>query len=290
MQKISLNTITNYLMFLTLCLFSAGCLFLFSVMLISRLQGDNPSPTIPWTTLQVGFVLIIVPFIAKRLFAKVIAAPEEVQLPAGAGIFVGFLQGLLYGGAILVVGGIALFCFNPQRLFSHDLFYYSMIVLGVTGAVGAFFAPVHVARKARLWLLLALIAQFVTLSALRQLLGLVQLKFDYAVAEINLEKMPLADKNLVNWLVPEGAKDIHIYGIRGEEARVQCKVTAEQLNAFAKKYKFELPETDSREFAFGNNETAVFIYNRDSGVLIGFFKRSGLPENLRRETKPEEKK
>ena len=78
-------------------------------------------------------------------------------------------------------------------------------------------------------LLLALIAQFVTLSALRQLLGLFPLKFDYTVAEINLEKMPLADKNLVNWLVPDGAKNIHIYGTRGEEARVQCQVTAEQL-------------------------------------------------------------
>ncbi|MBE6391797.1 MAG: hypothetical protein E7042_06325 [Lentisphaerae bacterium] len=290
MQKISLNTITNYLMFLTLCLFSAGCLFVFSVMLISRLQGDTPSPTIPWTTLQIGFVLIIVPFVAKRLFAKVIAAPEEVVLPAGAGIFVGFLQGLLYGGAILVIGGIVLFCFNPQRLFSHDLFYYSMATLGVTGVAGAFFAPVRVARKARLWLLLALISQFVTLSALRQLLGLFPLKFDYTVAEINFEKMPLADSNLVNWLVPDGAKNIHIYGTRGEEARVQCQITAEQLKEFAKKNKLELPETESREFAFGNNETVVFIYNRESGVLIGFFRRDGLPGHLRRETKAEEKK
>lgn len=290
MQKISLNTITNYLMFLTLCLFSAGCLFLFSVLLISRLQGDSPSPVIPWTTLQIGFVLIIVPFVGKRLFAKIVAAPEEVELPRNAGFFVGFLQGLLYGGSILVIAGIWLFCFNTERLFSHDLTYYSLVILGVCGVAGMFFAPVRVARKARLWLLLALISQFVTISTLRQLLGLVQLKFDYKVSEIDLAKMPLADKHLVNWLVPDGAKNIHIYGTRGEEARVQCQVTAEQLKAFAEKYKLDLPEIDRKEFAFGNNETVAFIYNRETGVLVGIFKRNGLPANLRREPKKEDKK
>lgn len=286
MPKISLQTITNYLMFLTLSIFSAGCLYLFIMMLISRLQGDTPSPVIPWTTLQVGFVLIIIPFVGKRLYAKIVAAPEEVELPRNAGLFVGFLQGLLYGGAILVLAGAGLFCFAPHRLFTPDISYYALAIAGITGLSGACYPPVRVARKARLWLLIALIAQFVAISTIRQMLGLYPLKFDYNVEILNWEKMPLADRNMVTWLVPDDARDIHIYGIRGVEARCQCKVTPEQLKKFAEKHKFELEHTDRSEFAFGNNEFVVFIYNRETETLTGYFKRDGLPARLLKPAKP----
>ena len=285
MNKLTLNRFTNYLMFATLCLFTAGCLYLFSIMLISRLQGDTPSPAIPWTTLQIGFVLIVIPFFAKRIFAKVVDAPEDVELPRNAAFFVGFLQGLLYGGTILIFAGAGLFCFAPTRLFDHNISYYALAVLGATGAAGIFYAPLRVARKARLWLLLALIAQFVTLSTLRQLLGLAPLSFDYTVQLPDPGKMPLAGKDVVNLLVPDDAENIHIYGTRGVETRVQCKVDGKGLEKFAQKHKFELPENTGKEFVFGNNEFVIFIYDPSTQLLTGYFKRDGLPEKLRRPEK-----
>ena len=282
MNKLTLNRITNYLMFATLCLFTAGCLYLFSVLLISRLQGNTPSPVIPWTTLQVGFVLIVIPFFGKRLFYKIVEAPEEVELPRGTGLFVGFLQGLLYGGTLLILVGTGLFCFDPMRLFDHNIFYWAIAALALTGFAGICYAPVRVARKTRLWLLLALIAQFVTISTIRQLLGLYPLKYDYQVEIADPEKMPLASKGIIELMIPEGAEDIHLYGIRGDQTRVKCQVTAEQLKAFAAKHKLELPQDDKEEIVFGNNEYTIFIYNRKSNTLTGLYKRNGLPEQLRR--------
>lgn len=282
MNKLTLNRITNYLMFATLCLFTAGCLYLFSVLLISRLQGNTPSPVIPWTTLQVGFVLIVIPFFGKRLFYKIVEAPEEVELPRGASLFVGFLQGLLYGGTLLILVGTGLFCFDPMRLFDHNIFYWAIAALALTGFAGICYAPVRVARKTRLWLLLALIAQFVTISTIRQLLGLYPLKYDYQVEFADPEKMPLASKGIIELMIPEGAEDIHLYGIRGDQTRVKCQVTAEQLKAFAAKHKLELPQDDKEEIVFGNNEFTIFIYNRKSNTLTGLYKRNGLPEQLRR--------
>ena len=284
MNKLTLNRITNYLMFATLCLFTAGCLYLFSVLLISRLQGNTPSPVIPWTTLQVGFVLIVIPFFGKRLFYKIVEAPEEVELPRGASLFVGFLQGLLYGGTLLILVGTGLFCFDPMRLFDHNIFYWAIAALALTGFAGICYAPVRVARKTRLWLLLALIAQFVTISTIRQLLGLYPLKYDYQVENADPEKMPLASKGIIELMIPEGAENIHLYGIRGDQTRVKCQVTAEQLKAFAAKHKLELPQDDKEEIVFGNNEFTIFIYNRKSNTLTGLYKRNGLPEQLRRKT------
>ena len=282
MNKLTLNRITNYLMFATLCLFTAGCLYLFSVLLISRLQGDTPSPVIPWTTLQIGFVLIVIPFFGKRLFYKIVEAPEEVELPRGTGLFVGFLQGLLYGGTLLILVGAGLFCFAPIRLFDHNIFYWAIAALALTGFAGICYAPVRVARKTRLWLLLALIAQFVTISTIRQLLGLYPLKYDYQGENADPEKMPLASKGIIELMIPEGAENIHLYGIRGDQTRVKCQVTAEQLKAFAAKHKLELPQDDKEEIVFGNNEYTIFIYNRKSNTLTGLYKRNGLPEQLRR--------
>ena len=162
---------------------------------------------------------------------------------------------------------------------------YALAVLGVTGAAGIFYAPSRIARKARLWLLLALIAQFVTLSTIRQLLGLAPLNFDYTVQLPDPGKMPLAGKDVVNLLVPDDAENIHIYGTRGVETRVQCKVDGEGLKKFAQKHKFELPENTGKEFVFGNNEFVIFIYNPNTQILTGYFKRDGLPEKLRRPEK-----
>ena len=282
MNRLTLNRITNYLMFATLCLFTAGCLYLFSVLLISRLQGDTPSPVIPWTTLQIGFVLIVVPFFGKRLFYKIVEAPEEVELPRGAGLFVGFLQGLLYGGTLLVLAGTGLFCFAPLRLFDHNLFYWALATLALTGFAGICYAPVRIARKARLWLLVALIAQFVTLSTMRQLLGLYPLKYDYQVEFADPAKMPLASKGIIELMIPEGAEKIHLYGVRGNQTRVKCQASAEQLKAFAAKHKFELPQDDKEEIIFGDKEYTIFIYNRKSNTLTGLYSRNKLPEQLRR--------
>lgn len=282
MNRLTLNRITNYLMFATLCLFTAGCLYLFSVLLISRLQGDTPSPVIPWTTLQIGFVLIVVPFFGKRLFYKIVEAPEEVELPRGAGLFVGFLQGLLYGGTLLVLAGAGLFCFAPLRLFDHNLFYWALATLALTGFAGICYAPVRVARKTRLWLLLALIAQFVTLSTMRQLLGLYPLKYDYQVEFADPAKMPLASKGIIELMIPEGAEKIHLYGVRGNQTRVKCQASAEQLKAFAAKHKFELPQDDKEEIIFGDKEYTIFIYNRKNNTLTGLYSRNKLPEQLRR--------
>ena len=289
MNKLTLNRITNYLMFATLTIFTGGCLYLFIMMLVSRLQGDTPSPVIPWTTLQIGFVLIIVPFFAKRIYAKVVDAPEDVELPRNAALFVGFLQGLLYGGTVLIIAGAGLFCFAAERLFDHNITYYALTCLGLTGLAGVYYAPLRISRKARLWLLLALIAQFVTISTMRQLLGLYPLKFDYRTETLDLKKMPFADKGIVNWLIPDGAENIHLYGIRGDEARVQCQIDEAGLKKFAQKHKFELPETTPNEFVFGNNEFIIFIYNRKNNTLSGYFKRDGLPAKLRKneqEVKP----
>ena len=284
MNKLTLNRITNYLMFATLCLFTAGCLYLFSVLLISRLQGDTPSPVIPWTTLQIGFVLIVVPFFGKRLYYKIVEAPEEVELPRGAGLFVGFLQGLLYGGTLLVLAGAGLFCFAPMRLFDHNLFYWALATLALTGFAGICYAPVRVARKTRLWLLVALIAQFVTISTMRQLLGLYPLKYDYQVAVVNPEKMPLASKGIIELMIPDGAENIHLYGVRGNQTRVKCQASAEQIKAFTAKHKFELPQDDKEEIIFGDKEYTIFIYNRKSNTLTGLYCRNKLPEQLRRKT------
>ena len=282
MNKLTLNRITNYLMFATLCLFTAGCLYLFSVLLISRLQGDTPSPVIPWTTLQIGFVLIVVPFFGKRLYYKIVEAPEEVELPRGAGLFVGFLQGLLYGGTLLVLAGAGLFCFAPMRLFDHNLFYWALATLALTGFAGICYAPVRVARKTRLWLLVALIAQFVALSTMRQLLGLYPLKYDYQVEVVNPEKMPLASKGIIELMIPDGAENIHLYGVRGNQTRVKCQASAEQIKAFTAKHKFELPQDDKEEIIFGDKEYTIFIYNRKSNTLTGLYCRNKLPEQLRR--------
>ncbi len=282
MNRSTLNRITNYLMFATLCLFTAGCLYLFSVLLISRLQGDTPSPVIPWTTLQIGFVLIVVPFFGKRLYYKIVDAPEEVELPRGAGLFVGFLQGLLYGGTLLVLAGAGLFCFAPMRLFDHNLFYWALATLALTGFAGICYAPVRVARKTRLWLLVALIAQFVALSTMRQLLGLYPLKYDYQVEFADPAKMPLASKGIIELMIPEGAENIHLYGVRGNQTRVKCQASAEQIKAFTAKHKFELPQDDKEEIIFGDKEYTIFIYNRKSNTLTGLYCRNKLPEQLRR--------
>ena len=287
MQKLSFNKVTNYLMFITLSLFAAACLYIFSVMLISRLQGDSPSPVIPWTTLQVGFVLLVIPFIGKRIYAKVVAVPEEVTLPRPSAIFVGMLNGLLYGGALLIILTLIIFCTDPLRLLADDTAKYAGIVLAVSALAGIALAPERVSRKARLWLLLALICQFVMLSTVRQLLGLYPFKYDYTVEEVDLKKMPLVEKQIVEWLVPEGAKNVHIYGTRASHSRSGCNATMEQIRKFAAKHKFELPENPADEFVFGNNEYLIFIYNQKTESLLGYFKRDGLPPNLKKpDTKP----
>lgn len=282
MKNLSFSKITNYLMFLTLSLFAAACLYIFSVVLISRLQGDTPSPVIPWTTLQIGFVLLIIPFIGKRIYAKVIDVPEEVSLPRPAAIFVGLLNGLLYGGALLIICTAVIFCTDPLRLLADNIAKYAGIILLACGLAGIVAAPQRVARKARLWLLLALICQFVILSTARQLLGLYPFKYDYTVESVDLKKMPLVEKPIVEWLIPEGAKNIHIYGIRASHSRAECTVSMEQLKKFAAKHKFELPENPAGEFIFGNNEFLIFIYNQQNGLLLGYFKRDGLPPHLKK--------
>lgn len=282
MKNLSFSKITNYLMFLTLSLFAAACLYIFSVVLISRLQGNSPSPVIPWTTLQIGFVLLIIPFIGKRIYAKVIDVPEEVSLPRPAAIFVGLLNGLLYGGALLIICTAVIFCTDPLRLLADNIAKYAGIILLACGLAGIVAAPQRVARKARLWLLLALICQFVILSTARQLLGLYPFKYDYTVESVDLKKMPLVEKPIVEWLIPEGAKNIHIYGIRASHSRAECTVSMEQLKKFAAKHKFELPENPAGEFIFGNNEFLIFIYNQQNGLLLGYFKRDGLPPHLKK--------
>ena len=287
MQNLSFNKITNYLMFLTLSLFAAACLYIFSMGLISRLQGNDPSPVIPWTTLQVGFILIVIPFIGKRIYAKVVAVPDEVTLPRPAALFVGLLNGLLYGGALLIILTAIIFCTDPIRLLADNTAKYAGLVLAASGIAGIAVAPHQVARKARLWLLLALICQFVTLSTARQLLGLYPFKYDYSVEEVDLKKMPLVEKQIVEWLIPDGAKNIRIHGIRAGFSRSECTVTMEQLKAFAAKHKFELPENPPNEFAFGNNEFLVYVYNQQTNLLLGYFRRDGLPPHLKKpDTKP----
>lgn len=287
MQNFSFNKVTNYLMFLTLSLFAAACLYIFSVMLISRLQGDTPSPVIPWTTLQVGFVLLVIPFIGKRIYAKVVAVPEEVTLPRPAALFVGLLNGLLYGGALLIILTAVIFCTDPIRLLADNVAKYAGIILAVSALAGAAIAPQRVSRKARLWLLLALICQFVMLSTVRQLLGLYPFKYDYNVEVVDFKKMPLVEKQIIEWLVPEGAKNIHIYGTRASHSRAECNATMEQIRNFAAKHKFELPVNPANEFVFGNNEFLIFIYNQQTASLLGYFKREGLPPSLKKpDTKP----
>ena len=290
MPKLPLSKITNYLIFLTLSLFAAACLFIFAVVLVGRFQGDNPNPMIPWTTLQIGFVLIVVPFFGKRIFAKVVNAPEEVTLPRPAALFVGMLSGLLYGGAILILATAALFCIDPARLLGNDVAKTALIILGVCAAAGMCFPPEKVARKTRLWILVALVAQFVTISTARQLLGLYPMEYDYKVEEIDLKQMPLADRGHIKWLIPEGAKNIHIYGIRATYGKSSCNVSMEQVKKFAEQNKFELPENPGNEFVFGNNEFVVFIYNQQTGTLLGYFKRDGLPENLKKPQVPAQDK
>ena len=290
MLKLPLNKITNYLIFLTLSLFAAACLFIFAAVLVGRFQGDTPNPMIPWTTLQIGFVLIVVPFFGKRIFAKVVNAPEEVTLPKIAAFFVGLLNGFLYGGAILILATAAMFCIDPARLLGDDVAKTALIILGGCGFIGMCFPPERVARKARLWLLVALVAQFVTISTARQLLGLYPMEYDYEVEKIDLKQMPLADRVHIKWLIPEGAKNIHIYGIRATYGKSSCTVSMEQVKKFAEQNKFELPENPSNEFVFGNNEFVVFIYNQQTGILLGYFRRDGLPENLKKPQDPAQDK
>lgn len=278
MPKLSFNTITNYLIFLTLSLFAAACLFLFAVMIVGRFQGDTPNPMIPWTTLQVGFVLLVVPFFGKRIFAKVVKAPEEVTLPRPAALFVGMLSGLLYGGAILILATAVLFCIEPARLLGDDVAKTAFIILGITAVAGMFLAPQKVARKARLWLLVALIAQFVTISTARQLLGLYPMEYNYKVEKIDLKQMPLADRNHIKWLIPEGAKNIHIHGVRASFGKSKCTVSMEQVKKFMDLHKFKILLDNGNEFVFGDNKFVVFLYNQKTGELAGSFQLDGLPK------------
>lgn len=282
MPRISLNKITNYLMFLILSAFSAGCMYIFSVTLVSRLQGDTPSPIIPWTTLQIGFVLLVIPFLGKRIYAKVVDVQEDVELPGGAALFVGFLQGLLYGGTLLIIAGAVIFCTGAERLLDPAIPRYTLIALAVTGCAGAFYAQKKVARKARLWLLLALICQFVTISTMRQLLGLFPLKYDYRTEEFAEKSMPLADKTVIEKLIPDGANKIHLYGTRGDHARIQCNTTLEKIKQFAEAQKYSIETASADDFILTDNKNAVFHFNVKSGVLSGYFKHDGLPETLRR--------
>lgn len=284
MSKITLNQVTNYLMFLTLSLFTAICLYFFSVMLISRLQGDNPSPMIPWTTLHVGFVLLIIPMIGKKIFNKVVEAKEDVELPRGAGVFVGLIRGLLYGGALLVVGGAAMFCLAPEKLLQGEVSSVAWGVLIVTGCAGVFFPPQMVARRTRLWLLLTVVCQFVMLSTMRQLLGLYPLKFEYDMESADLSRMPLLDKNSASKILPPGAENVEISGVRGSdgEVRLHCRVQAKDLETFIQMNKYTFPENRGTEFTFGDNKCAVFVYNSETSLLQGFYRVSGLPEKLLR--------
>ena len=284
MSKITLNQATNYLMFLTLSLFTAICLYFFSVLLISRLQGDDPSPMIPWTTLHVGFVLLIIPMIGKKIFSKVVDAREDVEIPRSAAVFVGMLRGLLYGGALLVIGGAAMFCISPERLLSGEVSSVAWGVLIVSGSAGLFFPPQVVARRTRLWLLLTLVCQFVMLSTMRQMLGLYPLKFEYSVESADLSKMPLLDKNIVSKLLPPGAGEIKLSGRRGSagEVRMQCRVQPKDLETFIQLNKYILPENRGSEYSFGNNKDIVFIYNSETSFLQGFYCAPGLPAKLLR--------
>ena len=145
--------------------------------------------------------------IGKKIFSKVVDAREDVEIPRSAAVFVGMLRGLLYGGALLVIGGAALFCISPERLLSGEVSSVAWGVLIVSGSAGLFFPPQVVARRTRLWLLLTLVCQFVMLSTMRQMLGLYPLKFEYSVESADLSKMPLLDKNIVSKLLPPGSNN-----------------------------------------------------------------------------------
>ena len=284
MSKITLNQVTNYLMFLTLSLFTAVCLYFFSVLLISRLQGDDPSPMIPWTTLHVGFVLLIIPMVGKKIFNKVVEVKEDVEIPRSAAVFVGMLRGLLFGGALLVLGGAAMFCISPERLLAGDVSSVAWGILIVTGSAGLFFPPQVVARRTRLWLLLTLVCQFVMISTMRQMLGLYPLKFEYSVESADLSKMPLLDKSIVSKLLPPGAREIKLTGRRGSngEVRLHCRVQPEDIETFIQINKYILPENRGAEFSFGNNKDIVFVYNSEISLLQAIYRAAGLPANLLR--------
>ena len=282
-RKLSFSKVTNYLMFGTLSLFTAACLYFFSVTLISRMQGDNPSPVIPWTTLHIGFILIIVPLLGKKIFYKVVEAPEDVALGANAGIFVGLLRGLLYGGTVLVLGAVVLFCVDVERLLlDSNVPKAAYVILGISGCAGAFFYPTRVARKTRLWLLLTLICQFVMLSTIRQMLGLYPLKFRYSVESMQGASMPLLDPMIAEKLIPAGAENINVRGVRGgkNEVAMQCSISREKVDAFIKSHKYQLRGESRNGFSFGDNKRTLFNYNESRQELFGVFQDNGLPKAL----------
>lgn len=283
MPRLPLNKITNHLMFITLTLFAAACLFVFIAALIGRIQGNNPSPAIPWTTLQVGFILIIVPFIGKRIYSKVVNAPEDVTLPAAAGVFVGFLNGLLYGGALLIIAGAILFCLAPEKLFDKNIAHIALGVLVVTGGAGVCFPVQQVARKARLWLLLTLICQFVTISTMRQLLGLMPLKFDYRFTEVTQGNAPLVPQTLLKRLIPPGAKNIHLHGTTSL-TEMRCEISEADVQKFIAENKYSCHAQNETETVFGDNEIFIWVFNHNRGILDGFFRRDGLPQALVKKT------
>lgn len=288
MFNAKLNHITNYLMFLTLSLFASICLYFFSVMLISRLQGDDPSPNIPWTTLHVGFVLLIIPFVGKRLFAKIVGVKEDVELPRSAGVFVGMLRGLLYGGTLLVLGGAAFFCFAPEKLMAGELTRLAWGILIITGVLGVFFPPLTVARRTRLWLLVTLVSQFVMISTMRQMLGLYPFKFEYVQENIALDKMPLLDKKIAEKLLPVGASSIKVWGECTRETHVKCKVAPKDLELFITANKYMITQKSDKISSFGDNKHVIFIYNGETNILEGVFRNEGLPKNVIR-PEPEKK-
>lgn len=282
-RNLSFNKVTNYLMFGTLSLFTAACLYFFSVTLISRLQGSNPSPVIPWTTLHIGFILIIVPLFGKKIFYKVVEAPEDVALSANAGVFVGFLRGLLYGGTVLVLGAVLLFCVDVERLLlDKNVPKAAYVILGISGCAGAFFYPSRVARKTRLWLLLTLICQFVMLSTIRQMLGLYPLRFQYSAESMQNASMPLLDPLIIEKLIPAGAEKINVRGVRGgkNEVAIQCRISREKVDAFIKSHKYQLRGESSNGFSFGDNQRLLFNYNEAAQELFGVFQDGGLPKAL----------
>ena len=282
MPKLSFKYLTDYLIFLTLSFFSGVCLYLFSVMIISRLQGDQPSASVPWTTLQVAFVVFVIPFIGRRIYHKVVLAGEEVVLPRIAGWFVGALRGALWGGALLTLGCAALLLSAPEKLFEPPVKNLALAVIVISVGAGACYPPVQISRKFRLWLLIALIAQFVMISAMRNMLGLSYLRIDYSCSSIDAEKMPMLSAELIARLLPPDARDIRITGRGGltAELRGNCKTDLAAVKLFAENNNYKLPEKTDGEFAFSDNKIIVFIFDPGNNTLSFLFKAAGLEEHL----------
>ena len=275
-----LDKITNYLIFamLLLVILILGTVISTLAMGDMVLSEDSSGLGLLLQVISVGWLLW---FVGKKLYRQIILPAPEVQLPAFAAYFAGALRGILFAAVpgLLTMG--LLLWLNPAWLFQELPRQLGIALLAVGVLAGICFPPFCVARRMRLWLLTALIAQFFMLQGMTKLLQIRTIRFDYKVdGHYSKRSFPVLDSKTIQRCLPATAKDVQFYGYRGLVSNFIWKASAtpEEFQTFATANNYKL--TRRGNYLFHRSETLIIWYDETNGILQGYFSNTKLFKEL----------